>query len=200
MKQVKLAVQSRNQSGRGPSRRARAAGQIPAVLYGPSGVRHLTIPYGAFLKLRKEVHGQTALVELSEEEKSPVLSIIQEIQRDARTDTFTHVDFREVSADAEITTHVAVHVNGDAIGVRIEGGLLDIVLHQVDVRALPQKLPSLIEIDVSELHAGKSITIGDLTPIEGVTFLGEKDQPVVSCIEPKGPSSSDEATVAETVA
>ena len=193
MKQIKLTVQPRDKTGRGPAKRERASGSIPAVLYGPSGVRNLSVSYSSFQRLWREISGQTALIEVTPDNEQPVLSIIQEIQRDARTDAFTHIDFREVSADHEITTHIAVHVHGEPIGVKMEGGLMDVVLHEIEVRALPQNLPSMIEIDVTNLKSGHSIHVADLEKLEGVTYLIDKDQPIVSVVEPRGPSADEEA-------
>lgn len=197
MKQVKLTVQPRDKTGRGPSKRARASGDIPAVLYGPSGARNLSVSYSIFQRLWREIAGQTTLIEVTTEGEQPVLSIIQEVQRDARTDTFSHIDFREVSADHEITTHVAVHVHGEPVGVKVDGGLLDVIMHEIEVRALPQKLPSLIEIDVSNLRAGESIHVTNLEKLDGVSYIVDEEQPIVSVVEPRGLGSDDTAEEAE---
>lgn len=185
MKQFKLEVQSRSLSGRGPARRARVAGLIPANIYGKAGHRQLAIQQTAFRSLWKQVSGLTAIVEINEPGQPTALSIIQEVQRNPVTDAFLHVDFHEVSANETFTTSVVVHVTGESYGVRIESGVLETHAHALKVRALPRNLPSSIDVDVTELRSGSAIHVRDLPAIEGVEFLDNADVVVVSCVTPR---------------
>lgn len=192
MKQFKLEVKTRTESGRGPARRARASGLIPANIYGKSSHRSLAIEQTAFRSLWKQVSGMTAIVEVHEEGREPALSIIQEVQRDPITDAFIHVDLHEVSANETFTTSVVVHVVGEAIGVRVDGGVLEVHTHSLKVRALPRNLPSTIDIDVSELHSGQAVHVRDLLKIEGVDFLDNPEVVVVSCVAPRAAEAAAE--------
>jgi len=192
MKRLNLTVSTRNETGRGSCRRLRAAGKIPAVVYGISGSRNLVIGKTDFIKLWKAMLGLNALIDLTEEGKDPVLTIMQEVERNPTTDQFQHIDFLEVSADKPITTHTSIHVIGESQGVKIDGGLLETHVHEIEINCLPDDLPEFIEIDVTELRTGSAIHIGDIKAVSGVTFTGNKDTAIVSCLTPKGAKEEEE--------
>jgi large subunit ribosomal protein L25 len=184
MKQIKLPVQTRDNTGRAPARRLRETGLIPAVVYGKSGVRHLTVKEPDFRTLMRAISGTAAIVEIAEGQGSPMLSLLQDIQRDPRTDRFVHVDFKEVLANEQMKATVPVHVVGESIGVKMENGIIEVSRHEITVRCLPKDLPDFITLDVTELHAGHSIHIRDLKPIAGVIFAENADEVVAACVVP----------------
>jgi len=185
MKLLKLPVHPRDKTGRGPARRLRASSEIPAVIYGKSGVRHLTVKAPEFRLLMRAVAGTAALVEISDPAGTATLSLLQEVQRDARTDHFVHIDLREVSATEPMRAGVPVRVFGESVGVKLESGIIEISRHELFVRCLPKDLPDIISVDVTELHAGQSIHVSDLKPIPGVTFADRAEEVVVACVVPK---------------
>lgn len=182
MKQLELKVIPRNETGRGPNRRLRGLGKIPAVIYGKKGSQPLIIEQTDFRVLWKAIAGVTALIQVDVEGKESALSIIKEVQRNARTDEFLHIDFHEVSSSERMHTNVAVHILGESVGVKNEGALLEVSSHELEIRCLPSDLPSTIDIDISELHTGDSIHIKDLKVIEGVEFIADPDQLVIACV------------------
>jgi large subunit ribosomal protein L25 len=182
MSQITLKVSSRAGSGRGACRRLRAAGGIPAVVYGRSGSRTLAVAEVDFRTLSKQIKGRSALIEICQEGVEPTLSIIQEVQRNPRTDQYLHIDFHEVATGELISTHTSIHVVGESVGVKSEDALLEIHTHEVDVRCLPLDLPEFIEIDVTNLHVGESIHLRDLTPPPRVEFLEDESVVLVSCM------------------
>jgi len=185
MKLLKLPVYSRQKTGRGPARRLRASSEIPAVIYGKSGVRHLTVKDPEFRLLMRAVAGTAALVEISEQGGAPTLSLLQEIQRDARTDRFVHIDLKEVSANELMRAVIPVRIVGEAIGVKLEAGIIEVSRHELHVKCLPKDLPDLITIDVTDLHVNNSIHVRELKPIPGVTFADRPDEVVLACLIPK---------------
>jgi large subunit ribosomal protein L25 len=186
MKQLNLNVQAREQSGRSASSRLRKAGRIPAVVYGPNGVRTLSIGSVDFRKLWKQVSGRTALIELATDGVAePTLSIIQQVQRNSLTDDFTHIDFKEILRGHDMWATVSIKVVGDAFGVRNEGAILELHRHDIEVRCRPRFLPEIIEINVENMKAGDSLKVKDLPVLEGVAYEMEADVPVVSCLIPK---------------
>jgi large subunit ribosomal protein L25 len=199
MKSVTLNATSRNNCGSRKSRQLRRDGFIPAVMYGRDGNQSLAVSTAEFKKLWKQVLGTTAIIEVSIDGKKSHTSLIQEVQRNSRNDEFLHIDFHEVSAQEKIHTPISVHIHGESIGVKQENGTLDVNLHEVEVRCLPKDLPSFIDLDVSELHAGQAIHIKDLPAIPGVEFLGDPDLVVVSCLAAKG-ATEDAAAAPETPA
>jgi large subunit ribosomal protein L25 len=181
-----LKVATRAQTGRSASRRLRKVNRIPAILYGKhSAPEKLSIEVPEFTKLLKSVAGRSLLIELNREDKAEkALSFLQEIQRDPITDRYLHVDLHEVKADEKFEIRVPVRVVGESFGVKNQSGVLEIASHMLRIRCLPGDLPETIEIAVSPLKVGETIKVGEIKPVEGVTFLDDKGQPVVACVEP----------------
>lgn len=185
MENYQLTVMARQGTGRSASRRLRNADKIPAILYGKhTKPESLAINTLEFTQLLKGIAGKAALIELKRDGAPPALSFLQEIQRDPITDRYLHVDLHEVKENERMVLHVTVHLTGESTGVKNESGVLEIASHQLRIRCLPKDLPPFINVDVTELHVGQTIHIHELKPIAGVEFLGDKNQPVVSCVEP----------------
>lgn len=186
MKQLKINVNAREGKGRGPAKRLRMAGHIPAVIYGKhSEPRTVSLKSTDFARLLKETAGSKALVEIQQEGLPGTLSVIQEVQKDVVHDRVLHIDFHGVSASEKMDTSVAIHVVGESVGVKNEGGVIEMVSHEISVRCLPRDLPEYVEINVTDLKVTDSIHIRDLQEIPGVEFLGEPDQVLVSCSGPR---------------
>src|SRR5277367_5143314 len=181
-----LKVATRAQTGRSASRRLRKVNRIPAILYGKhSAPEKLSVEVPEFTRLLKSVAGRALLIELNRDDKAEkALSFLQEIQRDPITDRFLHVDLHEVKPDEKFEIRVPVRVTGESFGVKNQSGVLEIASHMLRVRCLPKDLPEAIEIDVTALNVGQTIKVGEMKPVEGVTFLDDKGQPVVACVEP----------------
>lgn len=199
MKQIKLSVHARTETGRGPAKRLRAAGQVPAVLYG----RHmepvsLAVEKSEFGRLLKEAAGAAALIELSQDGKESTLSVVQEVQRNAITDQLVHIDFHEVSAKEEMETHVNIHLIGSSFGVKNQNGVVDFITHQIDLRCLPKNLPSFVEVDISDLKVGEAIYVKDLPSYDGVTYVADDEHVIATCTEQRVDSATATAAKAET--
>lgn len=181
-----LKVATRAQTGRSASRRLRKVNCIPAILYGKhSDPEKLSIDGPEFTRLLKAVSGRALLIELTRDDKPDrAISFLQEIQRDPITDRFLHVDLHEVKPDERFEIRVPVRVTGESFGVKNQSGVLEIASHVLRIRCLPKDLPEAIEVDVTPLNVGQTIKIGELKALPGVTFLDDKGQPVVSCVEP----------------
>lgn len=179
-----LNVTSRAQTGRSASRRLRKLNQIPAILYGKhTNPEKLAIDAPEFTRLLKQVAGRKLIIELQRKDEAKALSFLQEVQRDPITDRFLHVDLQEVKADEKFDVEVPVAVVGEAHGVKVQNGVLEIAAHTVRVRCLPKDLPPVIEVDVSELKINETIKVSNLKPIAGVEYRDAPGQPVVSCLE-----------------
>lgn len=184
MRQFQLNVSSRDQKGTRASGRLRRSGSVPAIVYGRhSEPRCLSIDEKLLKNLMRQVGSSVALVELQEEQQK-CLAILQKVERHPFKDHLMHVDFHEISPEDPLHIHVPVHLKGEAIGVVSEGGTLNIVLHTIDVKALPLQIPSFIEVDVSSLHVGQSIHVKELPLISGLAYLSPADQVVVAVNAP----------------
>jgi large subunit ribosomal protein L25 len=196
MKKYQLTVTAREGTGRSASRRLRKAEKIPAILYGKhTKPENLAVNGPEFVKLRKEIGGKAALIELRRDAGPTALSFLQEIQRDPITDKYLHLDLQEVKENEKMVISVALRIVGEAYGVKTEGGILETATHRLRIRTLPKDLPDLIEVNVSDLKVGEAIHVSELKPIPGVDFLDDKNQTVVLCVEPP---AEEVVAVAET--
>ncbi|MEM7697094.1 MAG: 50S ribosomal protein L25 [Verrucomicrobiota bacterium] len=166
-----LQAEKRDVKGTTASKRLRRHGQVPAVIYGASQ-REYMIQLNAktFTEIAKKQSSQNFLVNLEIEgaqEKSK-LAFVQEIQRDPLSGGLIHVDFRSVSEDEEIVANVPIRLIGEPIGEKL-GGLLEQVLHSIDVSCRPADLPESIEGAVEALNVGDSIKVRELNFPEGTT-------------------------------
>ena len=192
MKKYQLTVTTREGTGRSASRRLRKAEKIPAILYGKhTKPESLTISAPEFVKLRKEIAGQAALIELKREAGPTALSFLQEIQRDAITDKYLHLDLHEVKTDEKFEIRVPVRIVGEAAGVKVGGGILETSSFQLRIRCLPKDLPEYIEVDLKDMNVGDTLHVGELKLPEGVQVTallhgGDEHLPVVTVYAPKG--------------
>lgn len=182
-KQIKLAAHPRTGAGRSEVKKLRAAGFIPAVMYGAKQAStNLQVGAREITDVLKHATGEQMLVELEIHQggkAASTLALIQEVQHHAVRQTILHVDFHAVSADEKIHAHVTVEVHGESVGVKNFGGRLDVLLHSVEVECLPKDLPELISIDVSPLKVGDAIHLRDLKLPAGVSFRGDGDLTVI---------------------
>ena len=186
MKKYQLTVTAREGTGRSASRRLRKADKIPAILYGKhTNPETLAVNAPEFVRLLKDIAGRAALIELKRETGAAALSFLQEVQRDPITDRYMHVDLQEVKENEKMVINVAVTLVGESTGVKNEGGVLETATHRLRVRCLPKDLPSVIEVDVTELRVGQAIHINTLKPVAGVEFLDAPGQVVVLCVAPQ---------------
>ncbi len=182
--QHKLAVATREQTGRSASRRVRKTNRVPAILYGKhTQPETLSVDGPEFTKLIKTIAGSATLIELTRKDKA-ALSFIQEVQRDPITDKYLHVDFQEVKADEKMEIRVRVVAINEAFGVKNQSGVLEMPNPYLRIRCLPKDLPPFIEVDVSALKIGETLHVGALKPIAGVEFRDDKNLPVFSCVAP----------------
>lgn len=184
MSTLTLTTIVRTQVGRSSSRRLRKINQIPAILYGKhTSPEKLAVESPEFIKLLKKVAGRTLIIELKRKTGGDeALAFIQEVQRDPITDRYLHVDFQEVKADEKFEAEIGVQIVGEAHGVKVQNGVLEIAAKTVRVRCFPRDLPGAILVDVTELKTGEAVKVANLKPIDGVEFRDILSQPVVACI------------------
>jgi large subunit ribosomal protein L25 len=198
MKQVALNVKSRDALGSSAVKRLRDAGQIPAVIYGESGVRHLEVDAHAFWLAWRSIGGRAALLELHiDGDEESTFALIQDFQRDSVKDNFIHLDFKEVVRGKELETAIPVITKGLAYGVKNEQGVLELHAHELEVRCRPRDLPESIIVDVAALKVGDSLKLSDLPALENVTFIEDDDHVIVSCVGSSGGKSGAAEAEAE---
>lgn len=183
MKQITIKTTNRNEFGRTASKHLRESGVIPAVIYGESGCRNLAVDAHDFAMAYRKFSGSAALIELkSEQGDDSQFAIIQELQRNPRTDAFLHIDFKEIVRGKDMEADIPVHTKGIADGVRNYGGVLEVSMNTLRVRCRPRHLPEMIMVDVTELGIGDAIHVSQIEAPEGVLFLDDPDYVVVGCV------------------
>ncbi len=196
MAEVRLDAELRTETGKGPSRRARAAGRVPATIYG-RGMEPLsvTIDRRAFVTALHTDAGVNQLLDVHVGGDT-VLAITKELQRDPVKGTLLHADLVKVDRTTRIDVEVPVHLVGESEGQN-QGGVLEQQLHTLQIRCLPAEVPDAIEADVGPLGIGDTLRVGDLRVAAGVEVLSDPDE-VVAVVST--PISEEEFEALETEA
>jgi len=190
METIKLGVQERNEMGDGPSRRLRAVGRIPAIVYGKESTPQ---PVSVELDDFKAAlaHGHNVVLELDfgaarkgGKKASALYAVVKELQFHPTKRNLLHVDLHEVDLREEIEALVAVELLGTPAGAA-DGGILDWAHREVTVRALPNAVPGALELDVSELLIGHHLTVAALVAPEGVTIVDDPETMVAALLPPR---------------
>ena len=197
MKSVPLKAYPRTQSRRNGARKLRAAGRVPAVIYGQQAkAQNVEVSAKEFGDLIHHAASENLLVDLSVESdaRAKRLALVQEIQHHPLDGDVLHVDFHEVTENEKVVIMVPLETSGEAAGVKNSGGVLEHVVFKVKVRALPKDLPEQLIVDVTNLELGKSIHLGDIQPPAGVEILGDKHISVISVAMPRTEEEEAAAT------
>lgn len=181
LEQLELEVTSRGERGKNAARRLRAVGQVPATLYGlgkdPEALALNTKTMVALLSHREH---RNRVLSLKGGAAGAAMAV--DWQVDPVHGDLLHVDLRRIDIDRPVEADVAVKTTGVAYGVKTEGGMEDVILREVRVRGLPADLPEAIVIDVTELHAGDAVRLGDLEAGAKYKILGRTSMMVVRIV------------------
>lgn len=186
MPETVLAVEPRAELGSAESRRLRAAGRVPAVVYG-----HGTEPVAVSIDARELRHalggasGSNALVDLQIGDVRH-LAIARELQQHPVRHTALHVDFQVVTRDEIVSAEVPLVLVGEAVEVGRAGGTVEHVVQSLTVHARPGDIPTSIEVDISSLNIGETLHVSDLPAIEGVRYDADPDTVIVAVPAPRG--------------
>jgi large subunit ribosomal protein L25 len=198
MPMPELTIKQRAETGKQIAKRLRREGAVPAVLYGGAKPEPVIVDPKAVLRIIHGREGSTQLLNLTFEGGGSRMAIIRDLQFDPVSERLLHVDLQEVTADRPITVRVAVHPVGEAAGVREQKGILNVVLHELDVSCLPTLIPERIDADVTALMIGDVFTVGDLQAPEGVRILNDPGQAVVTVAAPMAEEAAAPGTPAAT--
>lgn len=184
MEKLTLEAKIRKIQGK-QSKQLRLKGEIPAVVYGHGlESRSLVVDYRIFEKLLKKA-GESSLVDLSVEGQEPVKVLIQEVQRDPLKETIVHVDFRQVRMTEKLEADIEFNFTGESPAVKGLGAIMVRNMDKITARCLPQYLVPFIEVDLSGLkNFGDNIKVKDIKTPEGMEFLANPNDLVVSVTEP----------------
>jgi large subunit ribosomal protein L25 len=195
----KLKAEPRDGTGKGVARKLRAAGRIPAVVYG-HGIdpMHLTVDAKDLFHVLHTDAGVNVLVDLRVD-SDHMLAMPREVQRDHIRGTFLHIDFLRIARDEKITVEVPIHLTGESHGVK-EGGVVEHHLWNLQVECFPQDVPSSIEADISALGIGDSLKVSELSPPPNCVILTPQEETVVAVVPPQIQKALEELEAAEAEA
>lgn len=199
MEATELKASIRTESGKGPARRLRAEGLVPAVLYG-SGAESTMLYVNAaeLIKIIRDEKGEAGFIKLVIEDagkKAEKISVLKELQTNTMTKRIIHADFYELRMDKKLTMDVPIHIVGDSIGVE-KGGELKPFKRDLKVSALPGQMPRHIEVDVTELMIENTIHVRDLKLAEGVEILDSGNVSIVTVATKRGTVGEEAAPAA----
>ena len=194
-----LAAELRTETGKGVARKLRAAGRVPAVIYGHNReAQSLSVDARELGRLLERVSAGSTVIELSGLGAGAARTLIREIQRHPVKRNVVHVDFQELVAGERITVHCPIVFVGTAPGVREQGGLLEEVMRELHISVDPSSLPNHIDVDVSALTIGHPLHVRDIQLPAGVQVLDDPDATVVAVSAPKtAPETTEGPTTAE---
>lgn len=195
-KQV-LKAELREKTGKGICRRLRAAGRVPAVVYG-KGIAPVSISLGQ-KELSEAIAGEGGRNHILTLECAGELNganvIVADLLRDSLRNQPRHVDLHKINLADKVKVHVKLNLIGTPAGVKA-GGFLDFAMHEVEVECLPVHIPAHINVDVTELTIGHSVHVGEIVAPIGTAILSDPKAPVVSILGRKAAAEEEAAPAA----
>ena len=194
-----LEAVKREGRGKNEANRLRAAGRIPAVVYGTRkdgndpGATAVAVDPKAVLRILHSESGANTLINLRVD-GTEARVMVKEYQLDPVTHQLLHADFYQLAMDKAITVTVPVTLKGEARGVKQQGGLLDFVTREIDVQCLPTDIPEHIDVDVTEMMLNQSIRVRDLAQSPKWKAVTDGDTMLVHVVLPKAEVSAEAAT------
>jgi large subunit ribosomal protein L25 len=163
MQQIVLEGKIREDRGKNAMRRLRSSGTVPGVLYGAKGeALSVALELKQLAPLFRTESGHNALLNVKLEGHGEQLAVLKEWQIDPLHGTLLHVDLIRVARDVRMRVRVPVHVFGEPVGVKQQGGLLEVVSREVEIECLPADIPEEFRMDVTPLMLGKQLRFSDL--------------------------------------
>lgn len=193
MDTVTIRATRRESKNKGPARRMRREGKIPAVAYGRSlAAMHLTVSPKELRSVLEGPYGKNAIIELDVEGAEKLRVLIKDYQYHPVSRELLHADFFQFEPGNPVDVTVPFELVGRAKGVAM-GGMLRKVMRRIPVRAVPDKIPAKLVHDVSNVGMDETVNIGDLELPEGVTATLDARQTVAIIVPPKKKAAADEA-------
>lgn len=179
-KDITVTAESRDSRGKNEARRLRASGSMPAVLYGGTGeATPLAVNPKELSRILNSKTGHNTIfnLDVTGKEKAPVMII--DWQYDPIKDSLLHVDLKRIDLTRRITVKVPVVTHGDPKGVKIQGGIHEVVSREVEIECLPDDIPEQFVVNVSELLIGQSVRAAEI-PMSGSMKLLSPSDAVIS--------------------
>lgn len=174
--------------------RLRREGKIPAIVYGSKDPKPVAVVMSEFERKFHTVSENTIITLDLGKEKHDVL--VKDYQEDTIRGFITHIDFYEIEKNRVLRTNIPIEIVGSAVGVK-EGGVLEELLHEIEVECLPKDIPETFTINIEEMQIGDTIHVGDIEVPAGVKLLTSEDQVLVTVTTMKEELPEEEEEAAE---
>lgn len=183
---VTLEAETRATRGKGPARQMRLAGRIPATLYGArQEALSLSLDPKAVGRILHSESGHNTIFNLAVAGGETTAAMVVDWQREPLKGRLLHVDLKRIAMDQAIRVRIPVHPQGEAVGVKTQGGILELVTREIEIECLPGDIPEQVLVDVSNLSIGQNLRVSDLQVGANRRVLSEADRVVVHVIAVK---------------
>jgi large subunit ribosomal protein L25 len=201
MSETLLNAETGRRAGSSDSRRLRAEGKIPAVVYG-HGMDPISVSVDR-RELRQALSGTAGMNTILDltVDGNVYPSLIKDIQRHPVRRSVEHIDFIQVNLNEEIVVSIPIHLEGEAKDVSQQNGLVDLTMQELEVRTTPRNIPDGITIDITDMTMDTVIRVEDLPLPSGVTAEADPEAPVVTVLTMRTPVlDAEEEAIAEAAA
>jgi len=186
MAEIVVSAKGREERGKNAARRLRREGLVPGVVYGGKGENvAVSVDPKALHKVLRSEAGRNTILKLDISGSGATSAILKSWQVDPIKENFLHADFYRIEMDVAIRVTVPIYAKGEARGVKVEAGILELIMRDVEVECLPGDIPERIELDVSDLGLNASLRVSDLPVSAKVKILEPPDQVVVHVVSVK---------------
>lgn len=182
-----IKVKTRSETGKGPARRKRSAGSIPAVIYGENkDAVAITVDAKSFSALVHGSQGEHAVARVEVEDK-PELSgpiLIKAVQHHPVKSHIVHADFMRIKLDETIQTLIPINIVGHCVGL-VEGGVPDQQLRELEIECLPLDVPEQFDVDITNLHIGDLLHVSDLETPANIKIITDPERTIIAIHAPR---------------
>ena len=179
-KDITVVAEARESRGKNEARRLRADGSMPAVVYGGvDGPEAIAVSPKELSRILNSKTGHNTIFNLNVTGREGTPVMIVDWQFDPLKDSLLHADLKRIDLTKRITVKVPVLTQGDPRGVKLQGGIHEIVTREIEIECLPDDIPEQFVVDVSELAVGQSVRVADI-PLAGSMRLLSLPDAVIS--------------------
>jgi large subunit ribosomal protein L25 len=198
MAEILVNAKNRDERGKNAARRLRRDGFVPGIVYGGKGQNvAVAVDPKALQKVLRSEAGRNAILKLEIPGAAATNAILKSWQVDPIKETFLHADFYRIAMDVAIRVTVPIQVRGEARGVKVDGGILELILREIAVECLPGDIPEHIDVDVSDLGINGALRVSDVPVSDKVKILENADQVVVHVVSVKEEEAAPAAAAPE---
>ena len=186
MAEIVVNAKSRDDRGKNAARRLRRQGLVPGIVYGGKGGNiAVAVDPKALQKVLRSEAGRNTILKLDIAGSGATNAILKDLQVDPIKENLLHADFYRIAMDVAIRVTVPINIRGEARGVKVDGGILELITREIEVECLPGDIPERIDVDVSELGLNGALRVSDLPANAKVKILEGADQVVVHVVSVK---------------